>query len=133
MASAHEAIYGRLNTASGVRAISSGRIFPGVIEQNVRLPAITYFKVSDPRIHANVRDPGIAEPRFQVSMFSTSFSQVQSLAKQVRLALQDYSGSTWGNVHRVFIESESDLTEIEPDDQQVIHHVVQEYIVWWST
>ena len=133
MASPQEAIYGRLNSRSGVTAHTSNRIYPHVVPQNAKLPAVVYFQVSDPREHAFLGDPNIAHPRFQVSCFSTSYSQLRALSKQVRYALQDYTGTTWCNVKRMFFDDETELSDIDPEGKTVTYQAAQDYIIWWST
>lgn len=135
MASPQEVIFGRLKNRTGVSAIlhHSTHIYPDVIPQGAPLPAITYSQISDGPHHAFGRDANIASPRFDVSIWSTSFTQVRALAKQVKYALRDYQGSTWGNVQTIFYEDETELTEFDPDGKRINYHIAQEYIIWHST
>ncbi len=127
-------IYGKLaNTAPATTILGSTKIYPMVIPQGVALPAITYSQISDPREHAMVGDPNIMHPRYQVSSWSTSYSQVKSLAYQVRLALQDLQTSTGTNIHRVFFENEIEMSEVDPMSKEITFHIAQDYIIWWSS
>jgi len=133
MAGPHEAIFGKLRNTAAVTAICSTRISPGFIDYNVKLPAIAYFQVSDPRVHAMGRDPNVGSPRFQVDIYSTSFSQMKTLANAVRNSLRDYTGSTWGTIQRMFYEGQIEFVDIDPESKLVTHRAAQDYIIWWNT
>ena len=133
MAGPHEAIYGKLTHTVAVTTLCSTRISPGYIDFNVRLPAIAYFQVSDPREHAMGRDPNVGSPRFQIDIYSTSFSQMKTLANAVKNALRDYSGSTWGTIQRVFYEGQVELVEQDPESKLITHRALQDYVIWWNT
>jgi hypothetical protein len=128
-----EAIFGKLSHTVAVTTICSTRISPGYIDYNVRMPAVSYFQVSDPRVHAMGRDPNVGSPWFQVDICSTSYAQMKSLSNAVRNALRDYSGSTWGTIQRIFYEGQTNLVEVDPESRLVIHRASQDYIVWWNT
>ena len=132
-----EALYTKLSGTAGVSALVSTRIYPVVVPQNGSLPCITYQQISEPWAHAMGTDPGIRSPRYQISAWSTSYSQVKSVAKQVRTALQDFTGTMGGAggiaVQRVFFEGETDMSDVDPESQAVTHHVAQDFIFWWST
>jgi hypothetical protein len=31
------------------------------------------------------------------------------------------------------MEDETYLADVDPDSQRIVHHYVQEYIIWWSS
>jgi hypothetical protein len=133
MAGPHEAIFGRLSHTVAVTTLCSTRISPAIIEYNVKLPAIAYFQVSDPREHAMGRDPNVGHPRFQIDIYSTSFSQMKALANAVKNSLRDYSGSTWGTIQRIFYEGQQEFIDVDPETKLVAHRAAQDYIIWWNT
>ena len=130
-----EAIKSYLGASSGVTEISSDRIFPVTIPQIAPLPAITYTLFNGQRVHAMVKDPGLTNPRVQVSTWSTDYATLDSLSKQVRLRLQDFTGemATGVDIQRVFFEDEIDLDDQDPQTVKVTYHRAQDYIFWWST
>jgi len=135
MASVGQAIYNHLKASSDVTNIISTKIYPSVLPQGGSLPACTYSQISGVRIHAMGQDPGLTHPRYQISSWSTSYSQVHSLAEKVRQSLQDYSGTTGGgvNIQRIFFDQETELPEVDQDSRLVTYQIAQEYIIWYST
>lgn len=133
MGSPHEAIFGKLSHTRAVTTLCSTRIYPGYIDYNVKLPAIAYQMLYDPRVHAMGRDPNVGSPRFEVNVFSTSFTQMKTLSAAVMNALRDYSGSTWGTIQRIFYEGQTEFTDIDPESNRVAHRASQDYVVWWNT
>ena len=133
MGSPHEAIFGKLSNTRAVTTLCSTRIYPNYIDYNVKLPAIAYSQIYDPRVHAMGRDPNVGAPRFQVEIFSTSFTQMRNLSAAAMNALRDYTGSTWGTIQRIFYEGQSEAADIDPESRLVTHHATQDYVVWWNT
>lgn len=133
MGSPEQAIYGRLTNTVAVTTLCSTRISPGYIDYNVRLPAVSYFQVSDPRVHAMGRDPNVGSPWYQVDVFSTSYYQMKLLSNAVKNSLRDYSGSTWGTIQRIFFEGEHFMVEQDPETNLITHRASHDYIVWWNT
>ena len=112
--SIEEALYTRLSTHAGLSALVGTRIYPSVMPQGVILPAVTYRQISGARVHAMGSDAGLARPRFQLSCWSTTYSQAKDVAAQLRAALQRWRGTLGGvTVQDTFIKDESDL--FEPD------------------
>jgi len=128
-----EAIYGRLNGYAGLTALSSARIYPIVAPQGAKLPFVTFQQISGPRVHAMSHDPGLTYPRYQVSAWSTKYSNCLAMAKQIRLALQDWTSTTTLNIQRVFHDGEVDLSDNDPQTKDVIYHRANDFIVWYST
>lgn len=131
MAEVEQGIFARLSGQAGVTNLVGKRIYTGTAPQGHNLPYITLFKVSEDRPHAMIIDPGIVRPRIQVSCWSTDYSNVKSISNAVRTALQDYSLTTGGiTFQRILFEDETNLTEIDPDTNKIIHHVAQDYFAW---
>lgn len=134
MADMGETIYGRLGATTGVTGIlGSTKIYPVVLPQKATLPAVTYAQITGVRHHAAGKDPSLTSPTWQVSAWSTDYKQVKTLSREVRLALQDYSGTTWANVQRIFLENEIDFTEVDEQTREVTYHTAQDFICWYST
>ncbi|MEW5921568.1 MAG: DUF3168 domain-containing protein [Bacillota bacterium] len=125
-----EALYAYLSSHVGLTALVGSRIYPLVMPQGTTLPAVTFSKVSGPRVHAMQHDAGLAYPRFQVSCWGSTYKQAKEVAAQVRAALQDFKGTMGGpggaEVSGVFLEDETDL--YEPNTQ--IYHVALDFIIW---
>lgn len=130
-----EALYYQLANTSGITDLTSTRIYPVKMPQNVTYPAITFQLVSGVgRIHTMNSDTGNpAAPRFQVSSWGSTLSSTKAVANAVQTALQDVSGVMGGGggvtVQRIFTESE----QIQfYNDEAEIWQLVQDFIIWWE-
>lgn len=132
-----EALYSQLSGTSDLTALVSMRIYPGVAAQCASLPYIIFSQVSNAAHHAMSNDPNIQSPRWQISTWAETYSGVRAIAKQVKAALQDYTGTMGGSggveVQRVFFENEIDYTDLDPETKAITHSVAQDYIIWHST
>ena len=120
------ALYTQLSGYAGLTDLVSTRIYPLILPQDCSLPAVTYFRVSGPRIHAMGSDTGNAMPRFQISCWASTYSSVKAVATQVRAALsrlQDTVDSVV--IEDIFIENEMDV--YDPDVET--YHTSLDFIV----
>ena len=129
------ALYSKLYNTTTLRDYISNRIYPEYIPQSGSLPCVTYSKISDPRIHAFKADPNINRPRYQLSSFSTSHSEAENVATQVKAALKDYSGelSTAINAKRILFDDENRLEPWDSNQSKLTFQIAQDYIIWWSS
>jgi hypothetical protein len=91
------AIITYLLTYSGLTALVSGRIFVnGAVPENVTFPYVSMFLVSGTDDECFITQSGFAEDTYQFT--SAGLTKIDSInvAKQVRLALKDYSGIMGG-------------------------------------
>ena len=130
-----EALYRQLSTATLTTQLGSTAIYPLVAPQGKTLPYITYQQISEPRIHASMKDPGLQSPRVQISQWSSSYEQVKLLADKTRNVLQDFSGNLGGGmaVQRIFFDNEVDLLDMDSEAGKLTYHTAQDYIIWYST
>ena len=110
MTSLHGAIRALLAADTAVKAIVSTRIYPVTMPLDGSLPCITIHEISGTEDHVT----GHGHPRYQLSCWSTSFSQVQSLKDAVKDCLNRYKGVASGNhIKQIAFESSSDGYEPE--------------------
>lgn len=125
-----EALYAHLSAYANLTALVSNRIYPKILPQKGTYPAITYQKISGPRLHTLQTDPGTARPRFQISCWAQTYNQAKAVAKQVQIALQDFSGVMGGvggvQVDAVLLENEYDAFE----DETGLYQVPVDFIIW---
>lgn len=69
------------------------RIYPLVLPQNYTAPAVTYQRISGPRVHHLAGAAGRAVPRFQFDIYGASYSSARAAADALRSALDGYSGT----------------------------------------
>lgn len=111
-------LYTLLKDDAAVAALVSNRIFPLLMPQNPAFPAITYHRVSGPRVHSHGGPSGLASPRFQVSCWAKSYAAVRDLAEKVRLALDGRMGALLQN----------ELHTYEPDTETF--HAPLDFVIW---
>lgn len=73
-------------------AIAEGRIHPLVLPQNTDLPAVTFQRISGPRVRSLSGPGGKARPRIQLDAWANTYTEAQALATQLRQALDGYKG-----------------------------------------
>lgn len=122
MTSIHGAIVAMLVADTAVSALVSSRIYPVRMPLNVAYPAISIHEISGNEDHVT----GHRHNRYQVSCWSTSFSQVQSLKEAVIDCLQRYKGVASGNkIKQISFEGSMDLYE----EETKIYHIPLDFIV----
>lgn len=122
-----EGLYTRLSGVAGLTALVSTRIFPQVMPEGTALPALVYARVSGVRVQNLANSSGVAHPRMQIDVIASSYSSAKAVAEQVRLALQDNSG-TWGSTvvqHAIFL-GDTDFF----DDADGVHRVSLDFEIW---
>lgn len=85
--SIEEELFTRLSTYPGLVPLVGTRVYPMQLPQTPTLPALTYWRVSGVRGHSHDGPSGLAEPRFQASVWAETYAGARAVATQVRLAL----------------------------------------------
>lgn len=133
-----EALYTQLTGDSDISNLIGTRVFPSVAPQNATTPYIIYNKTAETFDHAMRVDPNIASPRYNISSYSTSYSQSRTMAKMVEDNLRDFTGSMGPSsepisIQRVFMEFEMDMAHRDLENFEVMYHVIQDYQIWHSS
>jgi hypothetical protein len=103
---------------SGSPTLCAGRVYPRILPQSVLYPAISFFRVSTDR--SQYRDvvtgrAGYARPRMQVDVWALSQANATTIAQDIRLMLEGFSGTAAGlRIDMISIEDEGNA-DIEPD------------------
>lgn len=111
------AIYARLTGFAGFTALCSSRVYPVAAPQGATRPYVTYQQVSRQPIRSTSGASGGTRPRAQIDCWGDTYTSARAVAKQVRLALDNFRGTAGGvTVRAASLESELDLkdTEVEP-------------------
>jgi len=77
--------------------LTGKRLYPERLPEKATLPAVTYVMVTSPKV--TTRDAGpasLALSLYQFTCYATTYAGARALAKQVRLALDGYSGMMGG-------------------------------------
>lgn len=129
----YQAVASQLKTSTTITAYTSGKVYPLVVPQGVRLPYITYRQVSNVVEHAMIRDPKISMRRFQISVWSTGFSQSVNISTAIKAVLRDKTGTLGSsnfNVQRIFFDDENDFPELSENTNVITYHRASDYLIW---
>lgn len=106
--------------------IVAGRVHPVILPQGTTYPALTYSLVSDPRDQDLEGPTGLIEARYQISAWSTSYSDAKAAADEARVALDGFSGVMGVHeVARIAYEGGVDLF----DQNERVHQIETDYKV----
>ena len=120
-------LYTRLTTHAGTAALVGTRVWPLVMPQGGKLPAIVYQKVSDVRVYSHDGDSDLIRSRFQVGCYAKNYDDVKALEIQVVDALSGYADRTLETpVEASFMDMAFD--DYEPDVK--IYRVVIDFRIW---
>ena len=123
-----QGLYTYLSADAGITALVGSRIYALMLPQGVTYPAITYQRVSGPREYAMGGPAGVANPRFQIDIYSdTGYLAAKQVAGAVRSALSGYSGAMGGETAQtVILSDERDIFE----DDTGLWRVSTDYTIW---
>jgi len=128
MATIEDAIYSKLSGTSGITALVGRRIYPVVLPQKCKLPAITYDKVSDPQIHTMGSESNPCHPRFTIHVWGETLKNVIDIAEQVKTALKYYTGTIASMIiQRIYYDNETDIYE----PQTETYHRALDFLIWY--
>lgn len=92
-----EAIYSRLSTDATVAALVGTRIFPYTPKEPAARPYITYHLISMmPRPHAMGADPAVVTDRYQVDLWTDTYTGLIALDDAVMAVLSRWRGTEAG-------------------------------------
>lgn len=110
-------------------AAVSNRVYPTILPHDVTFPAITYQRISDPRLHSADGADRLVAARYQVTTFAQRFDQMKVAANQVRLALDGWSG-TMGDHDVARVQHLGGRDAFERDaDEEGVHSDQSDYLI----
>lgn len=121
-----EALKSQLAGHVGLSALIGTRVYPGQLPQKPTLPAVSYFTLANDRLYRHGGPSGDAEPVFQIDIWADTYALARSVAEQVRLAMNAFTGTVSGVwVHHAKCVGERDLYE----DETRIQHIAIDFEV----
>jgi hypothetical protein len=123
------ALIKRLNSATAVAALASGRI--GVrLAEGQAVPAVALRIVSVQPVHAMTVDDSLHRSRVQVDSYATTYVAAKNLSAAVKTRLSRFVGTVTGQVIQdIAFQNEIDLEEPRGEDAR-LWRVMQDYYVW---
>lgn len=123
-----EGLFAYLDAHPGLTVEVGSRIYPVKLPQLPTFPAVTYTRISTPRLHAFERSL-LPHPRFQFDCWAESYSRAKDVAAQVRAALNIYRGAMGAYTVQVsIVDDERDMY----DPETKLWHVIVEAIIWYE-
>lgn len=86
-------IFAYLSAYSGLTSLVDKRIYPLLVPQTAKLPAVSYKRISTVRAQSKDGPSGLVEARFDFACWGKSYADAKSVAEQVRNALSQFVGS----------------------------------------
>ena len=119
-----EAIFSILSGDSGVSAIVGNRIYPMQLPLDCTLPALSYFKPSNPYKQIT------GSPRFQIDCWAEDYLACQLLRDLVQVALDGYAGTVnTVNIIRIIPLEAPDMY----DSTAGVYHIPYDFRVIYRT
>lgn len=87
-------LYSRLTGHAGLAALIGTRLYPDAAPQNASRPYVVYQRISTTRWQALSGVVVAASPRFQLTVYADSVSDLVSVAAQLRAAVLAMADST---------------------------------------
>jgi hypothetical protein len=120
-------LFQRLTSQTSVSSLVSQRVFPLIAPAGTPLPLIVYQRTAVERPQAlggNVGNPVVT---LQLTSYGTSYTSVKSIARAVRLAVDNWTGTTAGvTIQRTTLTGEADGAEMPQDDQMLPYYTVEQ-------
>ena len=123
---AEKALYEILKSDSEVSNQVGTRIYPWRLPQDWTSPAITYQRISGPRLEVIGGPSGRAYPSIQVDCRSRgTFAEVVDLADAVRRALDGYRGTPKSTLVTIQLLSEQDVPDERVEGAQIWRRMME--------
>lgn len=107
-----EVLVAYLSNEPGMAGLVGTRIYPLVIPEKKKLPAIAYQQISAPREYTHSGQEDMVSARFQFTVQAASFPQIRATVIALRRALSGYRGPMGGasgiSVEGSYLENEID-------------------------
>jgi len=129
MANIDDAIYSLLTDNASLAAHVQERIYPNIIPDKRRMPAVAIYMISQPKIRTMGACSGNPQhPRFQISCWGKTKNDVLAVAGDVIAALEDYSGTVASvAVKRIYYDDATD--DYDHETKRFVRHL--DFIVWY--
>ncbi|NBW19111.1 MAG: DUF3168 domain-containing protein [Caulobacteraceae bacterium] len=120
-------LFQRLTSQTAVSSLVGQRVFPLIAPTGTPLPLVVFQRtnVDRPRsLTGNVGNPVVT---LQLTTYGTSYTSVKQIARAVRLAVDNWTGTTANvTIQRTTITGESDGVEMPQDDQMLPYYTVEQ-------
>ena len=131
------ALYNYLSGYAGIAALVSTRIYPDTLPQNPTYPAIVYEQSGEEEVETlHTPTQNLIAPIYQFDLMGSSRASADAVAKQLRLAFKNYSG-TMGGVGGVEVSGVDKLSRIgfaekDSDGKIINYRTTMDFQIWYQ-
>jgi hypothetical protein len=120
-------LYQRLTSRTAVSSLIGTRVFPMLAPQGAPLPLVVYQRTGVDRPQSLAGNVGNPVVTLQLTTYGTSYTSVKNIARQIRLAVDGWTGTTASvTIQRTTLVSEADGVDMPADDQMLPYYNVQQ-------
>ena len=120
-------IYARLNATTSVSSQVGNRVYPVLPPAGAEMPCVVYQRTNVERPRSLAGPVGSPAITIQITAFGTSYTNVKSIARAVRLAVDNWTGTTSGvTINRTTLVAEQDGVEVLDDNRMLPYYKVQQ-------
>lgn len=120
-------LYQRLTSQTAVSSLIGSRVFPLLAPTGTPLPLVVYQRTSVERPQSLTGNVGNPVVTLQLTTYGTSYTSVKTIARAVRLAVDNWTGTTAGvTIQRTTLVTEADGVDMPADDQMLPYYSVQQ-------
>ncbi len=115
----------RLEDDAGVGAVAGNRIYPINLPQNPTLPAVTYQRITGPRLRHLTGASGRGDARIQIDCWAVTYGAGKSLAAAIQASLHGYIGLL--TTVKVAITLSNEIDDYDEDARE--WRIIQDYVI----
>lgn len=120
-------LYQRLTSQTAVFTLVGTRVYPILAPAGTPLPLVVYQRTAVERPQSLAGNVGNPVVTLQLTTYGTSYTGVKNIARQIRLAVDGWTGTTSGvTIQRSTLTGEADGVDMPQDDQTLPYYNVQQ-------
>ena len=120
-------LFGRLSGQTAVSQYVGSRVYPLIAPMGTPMPLVVYQRTAVERPRSLVGNVGNPVVTLQLTTYDTSYTSVKQIARAVRLAVDNWTGTTAGvTIQRTTMLTEADGVDMPADDQMLPYYSVQQ-------
>jgi hypothetical protein len=125
-----EALRTYLVAIPAITGLIGTRMYPIALPAAVTLPAVSYFKVSEPGDYTHQGASHLSEVRIQFSIWAATYVNAQLVLGHLLTALEGYAGTLSGvPIGHSLLANIRDVPEAEAN----IYHIAVDFMIGYET
>ena len=118
-------LFQRLTSQTAVSSLIGSRVYPLIAPMGTPLPLVDHQRTAVERPQSLAGNVGNPVVTLQLTTYGTSYTSVKAIARAVRLAVDNWTGTTAGvTIQRTTLVTEADGVDMPADDQMLPYYNV---------